>query len=159
MRLIRLLCASAVLASLLAFSSGTASAAPVVYCGIVKANSVASGAGSGPRVLELQASTGPGGAEQRFSVPESIPLSTVGSYICGQFEQGAPSMALVALMRPGDPGYVAQPGVPVASGAPQAITPPQTGLTLGFFELLLGLAAFAAVTLIVMRSRRSRAAA
>src|SRR5437762_2496666 len=103
--LLTTLCALALVASF----SGPANAAPVVYCGIVKANTVTSGAGSGARVFEFTTSTGPGGSEQRFSVPDSMALPTVGSYICGQFEQGAPSMSLVTLLRPGDPGYVAQP--------------------------------------------------
>ncbi len=165
-----LMSALCVLALLASHSEG-ATAAPVLYCGVVKANSVTFGEGSGPRILEFQVTSGPDGGGGRFSVPESIPLPAIGSYICGQFEQGAPSMGLVALVRPGDPGYVAQPGAatssplatsaPIATSAPlpSAVTaatpPPQTGFTLGFSELLLGLALFAALALLIMR-RNSR---
>jgi hypothetical protein len=160
-------CALAVLASF----AGTANAATVVYCGVVAPNSITSGQGSGPRTFEFrEPSSPPGGG--RFGVPNSVePLPTIGSYICGQFEQGAPLVSLVAYVRPGDPGYVSQPGAvtssPLATSAPIATSaplpsavpatppPPQTGFTLGFNELLLGLALFAAVALLVMRNRRA----
>ena len=163
----RYLIGGLVAVAVLALSSAPASAAPVVYCGIVKANSVATGAGSGARVLELQATTGPGGVEQRFSVPDPIPLPTIGSYICGQFEQGAPSMGLLALMRPGDTGYVTQPGVatlapptaPLPSVVPVAVAPPAAPFTLGFIELLLAsLGVLLVAGLLVARTRRAATA-
>src|SRR4030081_2286043 len=85
-----------------------ASAPAVIYCGVVKTNSITTGQGSGPRTFELEVMIGPGGGG-RFSVPESIALPTIGSYICGQFEQGAPMNGLVSIVRIGDPGYVRQP--------------------------------------------------
>ena len=134
----------------------SAPSTPVVYCGVVNANSVTSGQGSGPRSYELQVTSGPGGGG-RFAVPESIALPTIGSYICGQFVQGVPMNSLVSLLRPGDPGYVAQPGTATIAPAPSAAAPAaQPGLTLGFIELLLiGLALFAAMALLALRSRRS----
>lgn len=135
---------------------------PVVYCGIVAVNSITSGQGSGPRTLELQVTSGPGGGG-RFSVRESIPLPTVGSYICGQFVQGIPLNALTALMRPGDPGYVAGPvtatitpvpsAIPIASPRPQS--DPSTLGTLGL--VLVGLAVLVVMGLLTARSRQSTA--
>lgn len=136
---------------------------PVVYCGVVSANSVTSGQGSSPRSYELQVTSGPGGGG-RFAVPESIALPTIGSYICGQFVQGVPMNGLVALLRPGDPGYVAQTGTasstPALTAAPIAVpigvAQPPSGVTLGVIELLLlGLALLAVIALFTLRSRRS----
>jgi hypothetical protein len=105
------LCALALVAS----HSEMAIAATVIYCGVVAPNSITSGQGSGPRTFEFrEPSSPPGGG--RFGVPNSVELPTIGSYICGQFEQGAPSNALVAYVRPGEPGYVAQPGPAVSPG-------------------------------------------
>lgn len=152
------LCALAVLAS-----PADAAAAPVVYCGVVKANSITSGQGSGPRTFELDVTSGPGGGG-RFSVPESIVLPTIGSYICGQFEQGVPMNGLAAVLRSGDAGYVQQATVttaaPIAS-APQnvpAATPAGSLFTLGFIELLLAsLAVLIVGGLMVVRNRRASA--
>ena len=132
---------------------------PVVYCGVVAVNSVTFGQGSGPRSYELQVTSGPGGGG-RFAVPESIALPTIGSYICGQFVQGVPMNGLVAVLRPGDPGYVAQAGaassapvVPIA--VPIGVAQPQSGVTLGVIELVLfGLALLAVMALFTLRSRR-----
>ena len=85
-----------------------------VYCGTVAANSITSGQGSGPRSYELRVTSGPGGGG-RFSVPESIALPTIGSYLCGRFEQGVPMNGLVAVLRAGDPGYVAVGSLPSTS--------------------------------------------
>ncbi len=94
--------------ALLASLSFEATAATVVGCGVVAANAVVSGAGSAPRTFELRDIGAIGG---RFSVPETMPLPTLGSYICGQFDQGAPFSRLVALLHPGDPGYTARAGI------------------------------------------------
>ena len=86
--------------STLSLAPGTA-----VYCGTVAANTIPSGQGSGSRTFEFLASSPSGSG--RFSVPESLPLPTIGSYLCGQFEQGAPTSALKVVLQPGDSGYVA----------------------------------------------------
>lgn len=85
-----------------------------VYCGTVAANSITSGQGSGPRTFELRVTSGPGGGG-RFSVPESIALPAIGSYLCGRFEQGVPMNGLVAVLRTGDPGYVPAGSLPFTS--------------------------------------------
>jgi hypothetical protein len=135
---------------------------PVVYCGVVAVNSITFGQGSGPRTLELLVTSGPAGGG-RFSVSASIPFPTVGSYICGQFEQGVPMNGLMKLLRPGETGYVAQAVAatiaPVPSAAAIGVAPPQTGLfTLGSVELLLlGFAVLVTMGVLTVRSRRSTA--
>lgn len=108
------------------FPSGTA-----VYCGVVAPNSVTSGQGSGPRTFELRVTSGPGGGG-RFSVPESIALPAIGSYLCGVFAQGAPMNALLSALRPGDPAYVGAGGLPSTSTDPGTSAPatPLAGLLL-----------------------------
>jgi hypothetical protein len=151
-----------VLAGSLLVASPAAAIDPVVYCGVVAVNSITSGQGSGPRTLELLVTSGPAGGG-RFSVSASIPFPTVGSYICGQFEQGVPMNGLMALLRPGQTGYVAQAVAatiaPVPSAVAIAIAPPQGGLfTLGFVELLLlGFAVLVIAGLLTFRTRRSTA--
>jgi len=151
-----------VLAGSLLLTLSAAAIDPVVYCGVVRVNSITSGQGSGPRTLELQVTTGPGGGG-RFSVPASITFPMVGSYMCGQFEQGVPMIGLVALLSPGDPGFVAQPVTAVASpepsAAPGTTAPPQpTIFTLGFIELLLlALAVLVVMGMFTLRSRRATA--
>lgn len=85
-----------------------------VYCGIVAVNSITTGQGSGPRTYELRVTSGPGGGG-RFSVPESIALPTIGSYLCGQFEQGVPMNGLLTVLRAGDPGFIAEGSLPSTS--------------------------------------------
>lgn len=85
-----------------------------VYCGTVAANSITSGQGSGERTFELRVTSGPGGGG-RFSVPESIALPAIGSYLCGRFTQAVPQNGLVAVLRTGDPGYVAAGSLPSTS--------------------------------------------
>src|SRR5687768_2287290 len=84
-----------------------ADAATVVYCGVVAANRITIGQGSGPRTFELRAA-GEGTGDERFGVPDALPLPTIGSYICGRFEQRVPINSLVAYVQPGEPGYVPQ---------------------------------------------------
>jgi hypothetical protein len=91
----------------------------VVYCGTIAANSFTSGQLSGPRTFELIVTSGPAGGE-RFAVPASIPLPTIGSYLCGRFERGGPN-SLVAVLRAGDAGYVTA-GLPNTSTSVDAAT-------------------------------------
>lgn len=98
-----------------------------VYCGIVGANSITSGEGSGPRTFELQVTSGPGGGG-RFSVPASIALPAIGSYLCGRFAQGAPMNGLIAVLGVGDPGYVAA-GLPNTSTSPPSTAPALIGFS------------------------------
>jgi len=88
-----------------------------VYCGTVAANPFTSGQISGPRTFQLG-----GGlsaySDGIFTVPTSIALPTIGSYLCGRFSLGGPSQ-LVALLGAGEPGYVPQ-GLPNTSTDPAA---------------------------------------
>lgn len=100
--------ATLALATATASPVATSSALPpgtAVYCGTVAANSIISGQGSGPRTFEFLASSPSGGG--RFGVPESLPLPAIGSYLCGQFAQGAPFIVLKVVLLPNDPGYIA----------------------------------------------------
>lgn len=90
-----------------------------VYCGVVGVNSITTGQGSGPRTFELRVTSGPGGGG-RFSVPDSMPLPTIGSYLCGQFVQGAPVNGLLTVLRAGDAGYIAAGSLPNTSTAQAA---------------------------------------
>jgi len=83
-----------------------------VYCGTVAVNPFTSGQISGPRTFQLRGGLGAFG-DGIFSVPTSIALPTAGSYLCGRFEVGAPSV-LVTVLIVGDPGYVAA-GLPNTS--------------------------------------------
>lgn len=115
-----------------------------VYCGTVAVNSITSGQGSGPRTFELRVTSGPGGGG-RFYVPESIALPTIGSYLCGQFAQGAPVNGLLTVLRAGDSGYV-------APGLPNTGTDPGSTMSLpalGGFLLVAGLG------VLELRRRRS----
>ncbi|HSW95247.1 MAG TPA: hypothetical protein VLI88_03700 [Patescibacteria group bacterium] len=88
-----------------------------VYCGTVATNPFTSGQISGPRTFQLG-----GGlsaySDGIFTVPTSIALPTIGSYLCGRFSLGGPSQ-LVALLGAGEPGYVPQ-GLPNTSTDPAA---------------------------------------
>ncbi len=119
-----------------------------VYCGIVAANSLTTGQGSGPRSYELRVTSGPGGGG-RFSVPESIALPTVGSYLCGQFAQGVPMNGLLVVLRAGDPGYVA------AGSLPSTSTASDSG---ALVAALVGLVLVAALALLGLRIRRNAVA-
>lgn len=120
-----------------------------VYCGAVAMNPFPTGQLSGPRTFQLRGGTIQlrGGqdalGERIFSVPTSIALPTVGSYLCGRFEVGAPSV-LVTVLRVGDPGYVAA-GLPNTSTAPEG-----TMSALG----LAGLVIVAGLGLLGLRTRR-----
>ncbi len=115
-----------------------------VYCGTVAANSITTGQGSGPRTYELRVTSGPGGGG-RFSVPDSIAPPTVGSYLCGQFAQGAPMNGLLTVLRAGDPGYV-------GAGLPNTSTAPDGAISaLGLAALVL----VAALSLLGLRLRRN----
>ena len=152
--LISVLCAGALLTS---SSVAANDGATVVYCGIVTANTTTSGEGSGPRTFEFQATSG-APSTGRFSVLDTIALPTIGSYICGDFNQGAPFIVLVALLRPGDPRYVAQAGAtPVAGSLPSTTTAQSQTAVLGpdlVSLLVIGLAALAALSLLLARYRR-----
>ena len=117
----------------------------VVYCGSVAANSITSGQGSGPRTFELRVTSGPGGGG-RFSIAEGDPLPTIGSYLCGRFVQGVPSNGLVAVLRAGDPGYV-------ASGLPNTSTSLPTDSSLPLLGAL-GAALLAVLALLGLRTGR-----
>jgi hypothetical protein len=84
----------------------------VVRCGTLAANSVASGAGSGPNTYELHA---PGGVSvARFFWPTG--QSSLGTYICARLIAGAPMSGFDSLLRPGEPGYIAQPSAAASPG-------------------------------------------
>lgn len=115
-----------------------------IYCGTVAVNPFASGQLAGPRTFRL---TGPlsGFGAGTFSVPASSALPAVGSYLCGRFAVGAPSV-LLAVLRPGDPGYA-------AAGLPNTATTPADAtviLGLGGTLLVTGLA------LLALGARRDR---
>jgi LPXTG-motif cell wall-anchored protein len=120
------------------------------YCGTVAANSVNVGQGSAPRTYEFRVTSGPSGGGRFFDffVPDALPLPTIGSYVCGRFQQGVPMSGLLAWMGPSDPGYV-------VSTLPTTSTLPDTGAGLGIWLLLTGLAALAGVGLVSGRSRRA----
>lgn len=90
-----------------------------VYCGTVAANAFGSGQLSGPRTFQLRGGLSAFGGGI-FSVPPSIALPTIGSYLCGRFAVGGPSQ-LVALLAAEDAGYVPQ-GLPNTSTDPPAPT-------------------------------------
>lgn len=116
-----------------------------VYCGTVGANPFTSGQLSGARTLQLRGELSAFGGGI-FTVPASIALPAVGSYLCGRFEVGGPSQ-LVAVLQTGDPGYVPA-GLPNTSTAPAGATP---SLTLAGVFLITGLA-------LVARNLRRRSA-
>jgi hypothetical protein len=74
----------------------------VLFCGVVAANPTTSGEGSGPNTYELRVTNGPTGAAASFTfgVAQSIALPTIGTYICGQFAEGAPMNAPTAAPGP-----------------------------------------------------------
>jgi len=120
-----------------------------VYCGTVTMNPFAYGQISGPRTFQL------GGALSAFgggifTVPTSIDLPTIGSYLCGRFALGGPSQ-LVAVLRSGDAGYV-------AAGLPNTGTaPPGIGSGLGLLGLVLVIGG-ASLVLLATPSRVARRA-
>jgi len=117
-----------------------------VYCGTVAVNPFTSGQISGPRTIQLRGVLSAFG-EGIFSVPASIVLPMVGSYLCGRFAVGAPS-ALVTVLGVGDPGYLAA-GLPNTSTAPADAT---SAVGLAGFVLVVGLG------LIALRTRRNSSA-
>ncbi len=118
-----------------------------IYCGVVAANSITFGQGAGPRTYELRVTSGPGGGG-RFGVSDALPLPTIGSYVCGRFEQGVPMTGLLAWIGPSDPGYV-------VSTLPSTSTLPDPGAGVGIWLLVTGLAALAGVGVHRARARRS----
>jgi hypothetical protein len=125
----------------------------VVLCGVVAANPTTSGEGSGPGTFELRVTSGPPGTAPTsvFGVATSVPQPTIGSYICGEFQEGVPMNGLMTLLRPGDPGYVARslPSTSVQRDADIAISSPELVVT--------GLGVLAAAGWLIARSRRSSA--
>ncbi|HTJ60862.1 MAG TPA: hypothetical protein VL333_06685 [Candidatus Saccharimonadales bacterium] len=113
-----------------------------VYCGTVAANPFSSGQLSGPRTFKL------GGALSGFgifSVPTSIALPTVGSYLCGRFAVGGPSQ-LVALLGSSDAGYVPQ-------SLPNTTTAPADATRAPEISMLILIATLAVLALRADRSR------
>lgn len=87
-------------------------AATIVRCGTLAPNLVASGQGSGPNTYELQT---PGGASvARFFWPTG--QSPLGTYLCTRLIPGAPMSGFDSLVRPGEPGYIAQPSAAASPG-------------------------------------------
>lgn len=84
----------------------------VVRCGTLAANSVASGAGSGPNTFELHA---PGGVSvARFFWPTG--QAPLGTYVCARLIPGAPMSGFDSLLNPGEPEYLAQPSAAASPG-------------------------------------------
>lgn len=84
----------------------------VVRCGTLAPNSVASGAGSGPNTYELH---GPDGVSvAQFFWPTG--QSPLGIYMCARITPGAPMSGFDSLLRPGEPGYIAQPSAAASPG-------------------------------------------
>ena len=148
--------------SLLAALPSAANAAgpgsAIILCGIVAANPVTSGEGSGPRTYQLQVTSGPPGAASSplFGVAAAIPLPTVGGYLCGEFQGGVPMMGLVALLRTGDPGYVTS-SLPSTSTQSDASVP-TTPIEFVVAVLLFALAALGAVLAMISGKGRLSAA-
>jgi hypothetical protein len=116
-----------------------------VYCGTVAVNPFTSGQISGPRTFQL------GGALSAFgggifTVPTSIDLPAIGSYLCGRFSLGGPSQ-LVALLAAGDPGYV-------PAGLPNTSTTPADTMAAAGFAVAFVIAGLALIALGASRSRR-----
>jgi hypothetical protein len=84
----------------------------VVRCGTLALNSVTSGQGSGPNTYELQAPTGVSVA--RFFWPTG--QAPLGTYVCARLILGAPMSGFDSLLRPGEPGYIAQPSAAASPG-------------------------------------------
>lgn len=78
----------------------------VILCGVVEVNTITSGEGSGPGTFVLAVTSVPGAQTGIFGVGPGVPPPTIGTYVCGQFAQGAPMSSLLALLGPSDPGYV-----------------------------------------------------
>lgn len=107
-----------------------------LYCGTVAANPFTSGQISGPRTLQLGGALSAFG-QGIFSVPTAMALPTVGSYLCGRFEVGAPSV-LASTLRDSDPGYIVA-GLP---GTSTASTDSISAISLVALILIMGLALF-----------------
>jgi len=110
-----------------------------VYCGTVAMNPFTSGQMSGQRTFQL------GGALSAFgggifTVPTSIDLPIIGSYLCGRFSLGGPSQ-LVALLA----------GLPNTSTASAASSSPIALVGVAGLVLVMGL--------LVLVSGATRAAA
>jgi hypothetical protein len=78
--------------------------ASLVRCGMLAANSITSGQGSGPNTFELRSPTGVSIA--RFGWPGSG-QPALGTYICVRLIAGAPIGGFGGLVGPGEPGYIA----------------------------------------------------
>ena len=76
-----------------------------VRCGTLAANSITTGQGSGANIYELRSPTGVTTAS--FGWPGSA-QPALGTYICVRLTPGAPQAGFVALIAPGEPGYVAR---------------------------------------------------
>ena len=85
-------------------ASTSAPALAFIRCGTLAPNSITSGQGSGPNVFELRSPTGISVAS--FGWPGSG-QPALGTYLCVRLTPGAPTAGFVALVAPGEPGYVA----------------------------------------------------
>ncbi|MGH2492566.1 MAG: hypothetical protein ACRDF9_13795, partial [Candidatus Limnocylindria bacterium] len=80
-----------------------------------------SGQGAGPNTYELRSATGV--IVARFLWP--VRQSELGTYLCARLIAGAPQAGFDALIRPGEPGYVAEPTAassPAPASVPDQVT-------------------------------------
>ena len=75
-----------------------------IRCGTLAPNSITSGQGAGPNVFELRSPTGISVASFGWPGSGQPPL---GTYLCVRLTPGAPTAGFVAVVAPGEPGYVA----------------------------------------------------
>lgn len=85
-----------------------------LFCGVLAANTITSGQGSGPNTFELRPTTsvrtGTVGSA-RFGAPDSwvsADRPALGTYVCVWLTQGAPMGGFESQVRSGEPGYIAQ---------------------------------------------------
>ena len=80
-------------------------AGTVLSCGVLVANTITTGQGSGPNTYELLSPTGVSVARFGWDAGQSA----LGTYVCARLIPGAPMAGFSALVGPSDPGYVPQP--------------------------------------------------
>lgn len=84
-----------------------------LFCGVLAANTITSGQGSGPNTFELRPTTsvrtGTVGSA-RFGADSwvSADRPALGTYVCVWLTQGAPMGGFESQVRSGEPGYIAQ---------------------------------------------------
>lgn len=82
-----------------------------LFCGVLAANTVTSGQGSGPNTFELRPATslrtGTVGST-RFGGWVSADRPALGTHVCAWLLQGAPMGGYESQVRPGESGYIAQ---------------------------------------------------